>query len=367
MRRDRKYPGASKFFDRHGKLRWRARRKGMPTVMLPGAYGSQEFEEAWAAWASGAPIVVGKNRTVPGTIDALIIDYCVSSEFAALSETTRKTYRALLERFRQKNGNKNVASITAQSIITGVRDKLKPHAWNMMLRALKHLCRFAVLRGKLMSDPTTGLHKAKTSKSEGFHTWTIEEVEQFEIRHPVGTKARLALAVLLYTAQRRADAVTLGRQHEIDGGTNLRFRQKKTGEWLILPIVAPLRAALDACPPKGLSYIETAHGRPFTPAGFGNWFRDRCDEAGLSNCSAHGLRKAAATRLADAGCSVHEIKAITGHKSLSEVERYTKAADQKRLAQGVAHVVAGTNDERNIGKPVTRFANSRANPLKLKG
>jgi len=50
----------------------------------------------------------------------------------------------------------------------------------------------------------------------------------------------------------------------------------------------------------------------------------------LRNCSAHGLRKAAARRLAEAGCTEHEIAAITGHASLREVQRYTKAADQKR-------------------------------------
>ena len=76
----------------------------------------------------------------------------------------------------------------------------------------------------------------------------------------------------------------------------------------------------------------TERGAPFTAAGFGNWFRDRCDEAGLSQCSAHGLCKLMATRLAEAGCSTEHIKAITGHRSMSEVARYTRAADQQRLA-----------------------------------
>jgi len=336
-------------------------------MMLPGEYGAPEFVAAWNAWANGTPLDVGKDRMVPGTISALLVDYYLSPEFGALADATQKTYRATLERFREKNGTKNVASITTQAIMTGIRDKLRADAWNMMLRALRHLCRYAVARARMASDPTSGLHKAKTGKSDGFHTWTIEEVEKFEERHPLGTKAHVALSVLLYTAQRRGDAVALGRQHERDGGTSLRFRQRKTGEWLELPIVVPLRAAIDACPPKGLTYIETAYGRPFSPAGFGNWFRDRCNEADLPHCSAHGLRKATATRLADAGCSIHEIKAITGHKSLSEVQRYTNAADQKRLARSVADIVAGTKKERSTGKPLTRFANARPNPLMRKG
>jgi integrase len=76
----------------------------------------------------------------------------------------------------------------------------------------------------------------------------------------------------------------------------------------------------------------TEKGAPFTPAGFGNWFRDQCNAAGLRQCSAHGLRKAAA-RLANAGCSSDQIKAITGHRSLAEVAHYTRAADQRRLAR----------------------------------
>ena len=78
---------------------------------------------------------------------------------------------------------------------------------------------------------------------------------------------------------------------------------------------------------------NTEYGKPFTAAGFGNWFRTRCDEAGLSNCSAHGLRKAAANALAVAGATTQEIMAVTGHESLAEVERYTKSADQKRRAE----------------------------------
>ncbi len=93
-----------------------------------------------------------------------------------------------------------------------------------------------------------------------------------------------------------------------------------------------LQAIIDATPSEHLTFLTTAFGKPFTAAGFGNWFREQCNEAGLPHCSAHGLRKAAARRLAEAGCTAHEIAAITGHASLREVQRYTKAADQTRLA-----------------------------------
>ena len=168
------------------------------------------------------------------------------------------------------------------------------------------------------------------AKSSGIHTWTEGEIEQFERHHPAGTRARLALALLLCTAQRTGDVVRMGRQHIRDGA--IAVRQNKTGATLLIPIAEQLRKEL---PATTLTFLVTEWGKPFTPGGFGNWFRQRCREAGLPHCSAHGLRKAACRRLAEAGCSAHEIAAISGHASLREVERYTKAADQIRLARRV--------------------------------
>lgn len=90
---------------------------------------------------------------------------------------------------------------------------------------------------------------------------------------------------------------------------------------------------LDQTPKANLTFLLTEYGRPFSTNGFGNWMRDRCDEAGPPSCSSYGLRKACARRLAEAGCSNQEIKAITGHETEAEVTRYTKAADQKKLAK----------------------------------
>src|SRR5256885_1291498 len=101
---------------------------------------------------------------------------------------------------------------------------------------------------------------------------------------------------------------------------------------LAIPVHAHLRGHL-AEVSDNMTFLMTELGKPFTAAGFSHWFRARCDEAGLPHCSAHGLRKAAARRLAEAGCTEHEIAAITGHASLREIARYTKAADQQRLAR----------------------------------
>ena len=159
---------------------------------------------------------------------------------------------------------------------------------------------------------------------------TEGEIEQFETRHPIGSKPRLAMAILLYTGQRRGDVVRMGRQH-VRGGY-LHVRQQKTGTKLEIPILLALQKIIDDTPNGNMTFLTTHFGKPFSAAGFGNWFRERCDEAELPHCSAHGLRKAASRRLAEFGCTVHEVAAITGHASLREVQRYTKGADQKRLA-----------------------------------
>lgn len=180
----------------------------------------------------------------------------------------------------------------------------------------------------------TALRRAvlKTRMECGFGTWAEDDIAKFEATWAKGTRERLALALLLYTGQRRGDVIRMGRQHL--SGDFLRVTQSKTGASLEIPLHSELKSVIAETPKEHLTFLTTQFNRPFTAAGFGNWFRDACDDAGLKGLSAHGLRKAAATRLADAGCSAHEVASITGHKTLAEVQRYTAAADQKRLARG---------------------------------
>ena len=160
-------------------------------------------------------------------------------------------------------------------------------------------------------------------------------IAAFEARHPIGSQARLALILLLYTAQRRADVIHMGRQH-VRGGL-IHIRQRKTGTTLAIPVHPDLRAALDATPAEHLTFLTTRDGRQFHPDSFTHWFKHKCREAGLpARASVHGLRKAACRRLAELGCSASVIAAISGHSTLREVSRYTAAADQVRLArQGI--------------------------------
>jgi integrase len=134
--------------------------------------------------------------------------------------------------------------------------------------------------------------------------------------------------------------IRMGRQHVEDG--RIRIRQQKTGKALMVPIAPQLKAVLDAVPPGQMTFLVTEFGKPFTAAGFGNWFRERCNEAGLPQCSAHGLRKAMSRRLAELGASHSQGKALTGHVTDKEFSRYAADADQVALAdQAMANLATG--------------------------
>jgi integrase len=226
---------------------------------------------------------------------------------------------------------------------------LKPGSANGLHKVLRVMMQHAIATGLRADDPTRDV-KAIIIKTDGHHTWTESEIEQFEGLHAIGSRARLAFALLLYTGQRRSDVVRMGRQHIRDGA--LQVRQLKTGAELSIPVHPALAAIIAETPTDHLTFLTTQFGQPFTAAGFGNWFREQCDGVGLKHCSAHGLRKAAARRLAEAGCTEHEIAAITGHASLREIARYTKAVDQKKLAAAAMEKVkAGTSSV----KPPSKF------------
>src|SRR3974390_2019707 len=316
------------FIDRNGKARFYFRRAGFKSVPLPGLPWSPQFMEAYEAALSGQLPQIGANRTKPGTVSATIVAYYYDQSFLALTRSTQRPRRGILEHFRAEHGDKRIASLHRQHIMALLRPK-KRFAARHWLMAIRALMQYAVDIGLRDDNPTTGV-KLPNLKTNGYHTWTEAEIKQFEACHGPSTRARLALNLLLYTGQRRGDVIQMGRQHIRDGV--LYVRQQKTGTELAIPIHPTLAATIAETPAEHLTLLTTQSGKPFSAAGFGNWFRDRCNEAALSHFSAHGLRKAAARRLAEAGCTMHEIAAITGHASLSEIQRYTKAADQKRLA-----------------------------------
>ena len=316
------------------------RRRGFPRVRLPGLPWSPTFMAAYESALAGPRTAIGAGRVKPGSVAAVIAEYFDSqSFFTSKSPGTQRMRRGILEHFRARYGDRPFALLPAEWIEL-LLDEKPPHAARSWRATLRSLCQFGIKRPYLRSDPTANI-KLRAIKSDGFHCWTDAEIAQFEAQYPIGTKPRLALALLLYTGQRRSDVVKMGRQHIRDGV--LTVKQQKTGATLAIPVHADLRAVLDATPSAQLTFLVTATGKPYGGNAFSAQFRNWCDAAGLpKHCKPHGLRKAACRRLAEAGCSGNEIMAISGHATLKELVRYTKAADQARLARNaMAKAVIG--------------------------
>ena len=326
--------------DRHGNVRIYYRRNGKKT-RLRGPVGSPEFLIDYRAAAAGPPQQASDTqqvgRVIPRSLRWLCIQYYKSAMFQELDPRTQKVRRAILERFCQhkNDGDKPFAQLLHRHIRIR-RDEMadRPEAANSMVKALRQLYRYALRYDHHDDNPADKVEYLR-GNADGLHSWSLSEIEKFEKAHPVGTPARLALALALYTGQRRADLIAFGKQHVRDGW--LVFTQHKGRNRqpvrLEIPIIHELQSIIDQTQTGDLTFLVTAFNRPFTSNGFGNRFRKWCDEAGLSNCSVHGLRKAAAARLAELGCSEQEIMSITGHRTSKEVTRYTRAASQKTRAE----------------------------------
>lgn len=334
------------YVDSRGELRAQFRRPGYPMhgCNLPLPIWSDAFMEVYQKAVSGKPerMEIGKAKTVPGTFSDLIARYYQTPDYLNLAKITQQTYRNDMERFRKDHGDKRVATLTVDHV-EGLlaRKAATPAAANRLRKTLKMLMGFAVKKRFRSDNPVSGVRKLK-DRSTGFRTWTEEEIAQFYATHAKGTRSRLAMDLLLHTGQRRSDVVRMGWQH-VRGGF-LTIRQSKTGTEVMIPVKGRFGEVLASLKRENLTFLMTAQGKPFTEAGFTNWFRECVKEAELpSGLSPHGLRKAACVRLADAGRSAVEIMSISGHRNLAEVQTYVEAANRKRLAtaavDSIAHLI----------------------------
>jgi integrase len=348
--------------DRHGNARYYFRKRGMSTkIRLPGLPGSTEFMQVYQACLSGAHPTVEAAATPAPAPDRtsfrwLCTQYFGSAEFKQLEPTTQRRRRSILETICKEPASdadqRTVGSLPFAGMppraVRRLRDRKAelPEAANSWLKAMKAMFQWAVEVDLLETNPAKDVPRIK-NVSDGFHTWTVDEVRKFEDRHPIGSNPRLALALLLYTGQRRSDVVLFGRQHVKDGW--LKFTQFKNRNrkpvTLELPILPELQAIIDATPSNHLTFLATAYGRPFSAAGFGNRFREWCDQAELPHCTAHGLRKAGACMAAENGASESQLMAIFGWQTMQQAAHYTKAANQRRIAGSSMHLLRKQTDK----------------------
>lgn len=302
MKRRNPYPGVTRTVDRHGKPRWRFRMKGRAGCYLPGEYDSKEFRKAYEEAVAGAVIVASPVQFAHGSFDWLCEQYFRTPAWQKIGPVYRKKLSAEIARFRAKWGTALVADLRSrhvEAIIAKLADR--PAAANSMLKLIRRLCRFGIKRSLIQTDPTIGVERYATNP-DGYHTWTDDEIETFIAHHGRGSKPVLALLLMLWTGAARQDVITLGWQNVKQG--RIAYRRKKTGGDvdLGLAMMPELMTALADLPRDRLLFLGWGEtGRAYSPAGFGNRFAEWCALAGLKHCSAHGLRKAGATRLANTG------------------------------------------------------------------
>jgi enterobacteria phage integrase len=324
------------YLDKAGTVRRYFRKRGCKPVVLPGVPGSREFMEAYEA-AIGTPLERPARHGGPGSVAALIVDYLRGPAFANLKPPSQKSYRIVLDRFGTKHGHRLVRDMPRSKVAAYVHEigAERPGMANLTKAVLHQLLAHAVRLGYRNDNPVTEIGRYKLGTH---HTWTNAQLAAFEARWPLGTRERLAYALLLYTGQRGGDVVRMRRQ-DIAGGC-IAVVQEKTGTALSLPIHPTLAQAMKAGPNKGMHLIGDPNGQPMKRKSLTDMMRRAVKAAGLPpECVAHGLRKAMTRRLADAGASTKQIASISGHKSLKEITRYTEAADQKPLSRAAMDIL----------------------------
>ena len=323
-------PFLSRESTRHRRPVWYVRRNGKRT-RLRAEYGTPEFEVEYQAALASSPQRPERGEPAADSLAWLITRYRETSAWTGFSLATRRQRENIFEQVLASAGDKPIAQITTEAIAAGRDRRAKtPFQARHFLDTMRGLFRWAVKAKLVKADPTVGVEDPTMPKTEGFPVWTEEHVAAFEKRWPIGTRQRVWLDVLLYTGLRRGDAVRFGRQHIRDGiGT---IKTEKTDTEVTLPILPVLAETLGAGPCGDLAFIANKNGRPFTKESFGNAFKDACRAAGVPG-SAHGLRKIAATRAANAGATVAQLEAIFGWSGGRMASLYTRAADRRRLAK----------------------------------
>jgi integrase len=233
--------------------------------------------------------------------------------------------------------------------------------WLMAVRALMR-CAIPSMR---KDDPTAGI-RIKLPKSRGHHTWTDDEIEQYRAYWMLGTQQRLVMEFALETTSRRGEVVRLGPQHVKNGC--IHIERTHGSKDVDIPMSSELQAACDAMPKAHLTYIVTVYGKPRSKYGLGNDFAKWATEARLpSRCRLHGLKKGGMRRLAEASNTTHELMAISGHRTLSEVQRYTDDANQKLLAESGMAKRQGQSVNAALSNLGAQSVKPAAKSLKQKG
>jgi integrase len=337
---------------RHGTTVWYVRVGKGRRTRLRSEFGTPEFDAEYQSAISGSPRLA-KGAPRAGTLAWLVARYRETTAWMALSAATRRQRENIFLHVLETAGTQPFAQITTATILAGRERRVKtPSQARNFLDAMRGLFRWAAAAQHVKIDPTVGVNNPPRKAGPGFAMWTEQEMTAYERRWPIGTRQRVWLDVLAYTGLRRGDAVRLGRPHVRDGVASIKTEKSGFKVTVTLPILPVLASTLAAGPCGELTFIAGANGKPLTKESFGNLFRAACKSAGVSG-SAHGVRKIAATRAANAGATVAQLEAIFGWSGGTMAMHYTREADRVRLAKEAMHKLG--NDQRtSIPSPMRK-------------
>ncbi|WP_235865801.1 tyrosine-type recombinase/integrase [Pseudovibrio exalbescens] len=336
--------------DRHGNIRVYIRLPGAKKHRVRAEIYDQngnltrEFSEEYHAVVSGKLKQQPNNRTAwePGTLGWLVEQFYKSKTYHEYAPSTQADRRSVLDSYCDFVGGLPFQRLEKEHLEGHQLQKRKtPAAADKLVKYVKKLYYWAMeadsikKRFPIESNPAKGIKYM--NESAGYHAWTKKEVAQFRSQHPIGTKARLAFEIFINLGIRKSDIVKLGWSNITEDcitfvPTKGDSKKGAAGK-LTLPIPPALKEILARVPRTQKTFILTEQGKPFTANGFGNKMRDWCDAAGLRNCTSHGIRKTAATNLAEAGASERQLMAVFGWTDPKMATFYTRAAEQKHLAK----------------------------------
>lgn len=349
---DRHYRFVYEDVNRHGTIRvyyWRG--KGTLRTRISAQPGTPEFDREYQLLFNAPPKVTANAVTTggsaaPGSLSLLCQLYYAGSAFRALGIETQKTRRRILERICERAGHRPYRLMEPRDV-AHMRDAkaATPESANSIVKALRQLFKWACHpeNAYASNNPASTVGFLKPENPDGHRPWTEADVEKYQKYHPIGTPARLALDLFLYTGARISDVAKFGPQMEqvIDGDEFLVFTETKGARRRIkrhsLPILPALRISIDATATGHLVYLPTMHGAPYAIKGFGNWFKRQCFLAGMAaDLSAHGLRKLAAERCVEAGATEHQLRALFGWETGKQADLYTRRANRTKMESEAA-------------------------------
>ena len=369
--------GVSVDRDRHNNVRLYFRATGRPKVRLKEKPGTKEFDDEVSCARLGLPYAkneVEAKRKVGAapkdqSFEWLVLQYKTRATNRVSPEQLARRVRLLeeiCESGRKRRGDLPYRLLERKHVLE-IRDTLRATAGaqNNIVKTISAMYGWAVSVGLANINPATGIEHLYSG--DGFHTWSVEEVRQYEARHPLGSKARLAMHLAMFTGFRLANVATLGKQHVRDGWFYVRPNKtaKSSGVVVEIPVLPQLQETIDATEVGELTFLINDLGRPFTIDGLGNKMRQWCDEAGLPQCSMHGLRKAGATIAADNGATDSQLMAIFGWTTRKQTAHYTKKADRRRLAGEAMHMLVAEQKNQPTVPPKTTSSKVRQKAPKL--